>query len=366
MRMRQRGHIDYLILYAFIALTVFGLVALSSASSDLAKKEFGSASYYLSHQVIYGLGLGVVGFLVAYFLPYEKYKKFAPLILLGALSGLILAFTPLGFTSGGASRWVDLGPIIFQPAELLKIGFVVYLAAWLSGNKHNRQSDFVNGFIPFLMISGFIALLLVLQKSTSSIIILMLAGLAIYFASGAPMRYVITTIIGGLLAIALLIYVTPYRLERVRTYIDPTKDAQGSGYQINQALITIGSGGVFGVGYGNSFSKRYLPEPIGDSIFAIIAEEFGFVGATLIITAYLFMIVRGFLLAEKIRDPFGKLLLVGFSTIIGVQVFMHIGAISGVIPLTGVPLPFISYGGTALAIFMTIVGIMLNVSRKTN
>lgn len=363
--MKHTYHADYLVLYVFVALVIFGFVALSSASSDLAKHDFGSAYYYIFHQALYGLTLGVVGFLAAFFTPYEKYKKFAPLILLIALAGLLLSFTQLGFTSGGATRWVNLGPFTFQPAELLKIGLIVYLAAWLSGGRGKRATDFINGFVPFIMICGFIVFLLLLQRSTSAIIILMSAGLAIYFASGARLRYVTAMIVGGILAIALLIYATPYRSQRLTTFFNPMEDIQGAGYQINQALTTIGSGGLFGVGYGNSFSKRYLPERIGDSIFAIIAEEFGFVGATALILVFLFMIVRGFLLAGKVRDPFGKLLLVGFSTVIGAQVFMHIGSISGLIPLTGVPLPFISYGGTALAIFMTIIGIMLNVSRKT-
>jgi len=362
--MKINGRTDHLILFIFLTLLAIGFLALSSASSDLAKTNHDDPYYYLSHQILYGLTLGVAGFLAGYFIPYQKYKKFAPLLLLATIGTAFLTFTPLGFSAGGATRWISLGFFTIQPAELLKIGFVIYLAAWLASERKKRQGDLMNGLVPFLMVSGFIALLLILQRSTSSIIIILFTALMMYFVSGAKIRYIVYALLVGALSIVLLIYFTPYRLERIMTFIDPGKDMQGSGYQINQALISIGSGGLFGVGYGNSLSKAYLPERIGDSIFAIIAEEFGFVGATFVILMFLFMVVRGFMLAKTVRDPFGKLLLVGFSTVIGVQVFMHIGAISGLIPLTGVPLPFISYGGTALAIFMTIVGIMLNVSRR--
>ena len=208
------------------------------------------------------------------------------------------------------------------------------------------------------------ALLLLSQRSTSSVVIIAAAALAVYFVSGAKWKYIFSMISLGVIALTLLIALSPYRLDRFKTFVDPGSDTSGSSYQIDRALISIGSGGFLGVGYGNSLSKKYLPERIGDSIFAIIAEEFGFVGASAVIAAFLFLVTRGYLIAQKARDPFGRLIMVGFSTIIATQAFMHMAAISGIIPLTGVPLPFISYGGTALAIFMAISGVMLNISRK--
>lgn len=363
MRYRDRG-IDYVIFVIFCILVVFGLVVLSSASSDLGKARFDDPLYYLSHQMLYGLALGIAGFIFGLFFPYENYKKLAPLLLGASLFALVLTFTPLGLSLGGASRWIALGPLTFQPAELLKFTFIIYLAAWLSGGKLNRQKDFSRGFMVFAITSGFVALLLLLQRSTSSMVIIMSATLAVYFTSGARLKYIFYIMGAGALLISLFIAMTPYRLQRVMTYFNPSADTSGASYQLNQALITIGSGGITGVGYGKSISKAYLPERIGDSIFAIIAEEFGFIGAMAIIGAFLFIVLRSYLNAEKIRDMFGKLILVGFATIIGIQAFMHIAAISGLIPLTGVPLPFISYGGTALAVFMTAVGVMLNISRR--
>lgn len=362
--MRTAEKIDPLILYIFIGLVLFGLVALSSASSDLAKMRFDDPYYYLFHQALYGLTLGVGGFLLGLFFPYEKYRKLAPIIFFMAVALLALTFTPLGVTSGGATRWLDIGPVTFQPAELLKIAAVIYLSAWLSGGKKNRQKDFAHGFLPFLIICGFLGGLLIMQKSTSSLIIILAASIAVYFASGAKFRYLVYFGGLGIIGLILLVLLTPYRFQRVATYLNPSIDTTGSGYQINQAMNIISSGGLLGKGYGNSVSKNYLPERIGDSIFAIIAEEFGFLGASLLILAFLFFVLRSYLLSSKVRDQFGRLLLIGFATVFGVQAFMNIGAISGLIPLTGVPLPFISYGGTALAVFMATVGIMLNIARR--
>ncbi len=356
---------DQLIFFIVLALVLFGFVALSSASSDLAKLKFNDPYYYLTHQLVYGLTLGVAGFLFGYFFPYEKYKRLAPIIFFAAIFFLALTFVPsLGFNSGGATRWLNLGPITFQPAEFLKIASIIYLSAWLSGGRKNRQKDFVHGFMPFLIICGFIGTLLILQKSTSSLVIILVSSIAVYFASGARFRYLFYFGGLGVLGLIALIILTPYRFQRVATFLNPSIDTSGSGYQINQALITIGSGGIFGRGYGNSVSKNFLPERIGDSIFAIIAEEFGFIGATLVILGFLFLVIRSYILASKVRDQFGKLLLIGFATLFGMQAFMNIGAISGLIPLTGVPLPFISYGGTALAAFMTATGIMLNITKR--
>ncbi|OGY59620.1 MAG: hypothetical protein A3B23_00675 [Candidatus Colwellbacteria bacterium RIFCSPLOWO2_01_FULL_48_10] len=362
--MRQKGKIDYFVLSLVIILIAVGIIVLASASSDLAKSKLDEASYYITHQLIYGLGVGMAAFLFGFLFPYQKYKRFAPALLAFGVGMLLLTFTPLGFTSGGATRWITLGFVTVQPAEILKFVFVIYLAAWLSKERSNRQTDLWKGFVPFAGLLGIVALLLLSQRSTSSVVIIAAAALAVYFVSGAKWKYIFSMISLGVIALTLLIALSPYRLDRFKTFVDPGSDTSGSSYQIDRALISIGSGGFLGVGYGNSLSKKYLPERIGDSIFAIIAEEFGFVGASAVIAAFLFLVTRGYLIAQKARDPFGRLIMVGFSTIIATQAFMHMAAISGIIPLTGVPLPFISYGGTALAIFMAISGVMLNISRK--
>lgn len=361
---RRDKQVDHALFAALIFLVVFGLVMLASASSDLGKVRFDDAYYYIKHQFLNGFLLGMAGFAVGYYLPYRFYKKFAPLLLLANVVALLLVFTPLGFAAGGASRWLQLGPLTVQPLEFLKITFIFYLAAWLSSTRAKRNESVFEGLVPFLGIAGVIGLFLLLQKSTSSVMILMPTALAIYFVAGAPWKYILTTVGLGVLLLAVVVYATPYRRERVMTFFDPSADTAGAGYQINQSLTTIGSGGMWGVGYGNSFSKNYLPERIGDFIFAVAAEEFGFIGTIVILSIFLLVILRGYLIAQRTTDQFAKLTLIGFSTILGIQVFIHVGANSGLIPLTGVPLPFVSYGGTALAVFMTMGGIMLNISKR--
>jgi cell division protein FtsW len=363
-RGRRQGQFDYLVFGAVIILIVVGLAALASASSDLGKLRFNDTYYYLKHQFFYGFSLGVVAFLLGYWVNYKKWRRLSPLFLILSLIALILVMTPLGFSSGGAKRWLQLGPLSIQPAELLKLSFVAYLAAWLAGSRAGRERSLTEGFVPFLMISGLIGLLLLIQRSTSAAVILMAAALAIYFVSGAKKRHLVAAALFVFLIVVGFILATPYRLERIKTYLQPEKAAPESIFQLNQALVTIGSGGWFGVGYGQSLSKKYLPERIGDSIFAIIAEEFGFIGSAVIIGLFFLLIARIFILARRCGDRFGQLLLVGFGTIIGLQALIHIGANSGILPLTGVPLPFISYGGTALAVFMAMSGVILNISRQ--
>lgn len=361
--MRRRQSTDYIIFVSALLLVIFGLGALASASSDLGKLKFNDAYYYLKHQVFYGLSLGLIGFWLSYILDYRLYKKFAPLFLLLGLASLILLFSPLGVSAGGAKRWIALGPITIQPSELLKLFFIGYLAAWLSTSERRRQRSVSQGFLPFLIISGIIAVILLIQRSTSAAMILMAASLAIYFVSGARKKYILGAILLGIVLLSAVILATPYRRERVMSFINPETASQASTYQADQALITIGSGGIKGVGYGQSASKNYLPERIGDSIFAIIAEEFGLIGSLAIISLFFVLVMRIFILAKRAGDQFGKLLLTGFATIIGFQTFIHIGANSGLIPLTGVPLPFVSYGGTALTVFMTMIGVTLNISK---
>lgn len=362
-RRHRRRHIDYLIIFCVTFLVLLGLVMLSSASSNLGKNRFDDSYYYLKHQMLYGLSLGLIGFFAASKIYYRNLERLAVPMLLLSILLLFLVFGPLGIAAGGAERWLKIGPISFQPAELIKITLVVYLAAWL-GRRRDRLVHFFTGFLPFFIVLSTICFLLIKQPSTSSAAIIIAVSLIIYFASGARISYILGAFAIGAIGLALLVYITPYRLERIKTFLNPTADALGSGYQINQTLIAIGNGGMWGTGYGQSTTKiYYLPEPIGDSIFAVIAEELGFIGSIGIIAIFLILITRTFFIAARARDRFGQLLMVGFGSLIAIQFFINIAAVSGVIPFTGAPLPFISYGGTALAVFMTIGGIIYNVSR---
>ncbi len=365
---------DYIFISCVVILVVFGLIMLSSASSDLGKIKFNDTYYYLKHQLFYGLSLGIAGFLVGSLIYYRWWQKLAvPLLLLSLLS-LILVFTPLGFSHAGANRWLNLGAFSVQPAEFLKFSFIVYLAAWLSAKKERssyRQTNILSGYLPFLIISGLVAFLILIQHSTTPIVIIMASGLLVYFTSGARLSFVVGTIFLGFIALALIIYLTPYRLERIESYKQTFLGSEAvssevGGYQLNQSLMAIGSGGLWGVGFGKSTTKfEYLPEPISDSIFAVIAEELGFIGAIFLIGIFILLFFRGTIIAQNSRDQFAKLTAIGFILIITIQTFINIAAISGLLPLTGVTLPFISYGGTSLAVFLTMTGVIVNISKYT-
>lgn len=357
---------DYFLFALVLVLTAFGLTMLASASSDVGKVKFGDTYYYLKHQLLYGLSFGIAGFVAALFVNYQRYRRIAFPLLLVSLVFLVLVFTRFGIASHGASRWLRLGPISFQPAEILKLTFVLYLAAWLANPKMKRERTFAEGLLPFLIISGLIAALLLLQPATSTVVILLSAGLVIYFLSGAAWKYVGAVALLGAVGIGLVVYLTPYRWERVMSFLKKGSDMQGTNYQLAQARAAISAGGLWGAGYGNSSVKAgTLPAPVDDSIFAVIAEELGFAGAGALIALFGILTFRLFWLATKVRDRFGKLILIGFGTIIAFQSFVNMASISGLLPLTGVPLPFVSYGGTALAVFLTMSGVAVNVSRYT-
>jgi len=238
------------------------------------------------------------------------------------------------------------------------------MAAWISKNQA-RSKSFVEGLVPFLILLGGVLVPLILQPSTTTAVLILAATLAMYFTAGAKIRFLFSIAIIAAFAVVSLLFITPYRMQRVLGFLDPNSDPLGNTYQINQSLMAIGSGGLTGVGYGRSTTKlNYLPEPIGDSIFAVIGEELGFIGSIALIFFFLLFIWRGLVIARASPDIFGRLMGIGFMTVIGFQAFIHIGANTGLIPLTGVPLPFISYGGTALAVLLTMSGIVVNISMK--
>lgn len=361
---RKGSHPDYILLASVFLLTAGGLIMLASASSELGSIKLGDSNYYVRHQIVNGLMAGIAGFLAGFFIYYGAYRRVALILLIVNLALLLLVFSGFGITAGGASRWIALGPVSFQPAELLKLSFMMYVAAWLAGRHAYRTESVRGGLVPFLVISGITAGLLIAQPATSTVVILLGAAVVTYFMSGARIRYIAAILVIGVVSFGILVYMTPYRLERVMSFLSPDQDAQDSGYHSNQALIAIGSGGMTGVGYGRATAKQgYLPAVVDDSIFAVIAQELGFVGAGTVVVLFAILSLRMFWIAKNIHDRFGKLLLVGFGAVIACQSIVNIGAMSGLLPLTGVPLPFISYGGTALAVFLTMSGIAINVSK---
>ncbi len=359
-------HADSILLIVIFGLTIFGLVMIGSASSVIGEQARSDAFYFLKHQLIYGVVLGLSAFTLGYFTPYRKFRPFALPALLVSLVLLVLVFVPgLRLVSGGAARWIALGPLTLQPSELAKLAFIFYLAALLE-QKGSDIKDFKKSVVPFLVIMAVIAFLIILQPDIGTLFITTAIGIAMTFAAGFRIRHLAFIGLSGLALFSVLVSTAHYRLQRLFVYLHPELDPQGIGYQINQALLAVGTGGILGLGFGRSRQKyNYLPEPASDTIFAITAEELGFVRTVLILSAFIVIAYRGYRIAEHAPDTFGRLLATGITTWIVVQAFVNIASVLAITPLTGVPLPFISYGGSALTSILFASGVLLNISRYT-
>ena len=350
------------------ALALGGFAIFSSAALGLLARESASVSRDIMVQAGFGLGLGFISLFIIQMIPLAQIKRLAPYGYAAAVLLTMAVFIPgIGQHTNGATRWINVGFTTVQPAEFLKIGLVLMLAWWLAP-RARQLKDFRKGLLPFMAILGLPAAVLLMQPNNSTTMLIVLTGGALYLAAGAPLRDI--GILGGLVVIALVgvLILRPYALERAKTFLDPSANSLGSGYQIQQSLIAVGSGGLFGRGFGQSVEKfNYLPEPDGDSVFAVFAEETGFMGAALLLALFAGLFARGIVIAGDSRDLFGGLVALGFSVLIALQAFINICAMTGIIPLTGLPLPFVSHGGTALLAVLAMCGFILNVSsnRKT-
>lgn len=346
------------------ALVLFGLFALASASLGLAREGGTSMYQSLSRQILLGIGVGGILFFIGLKMPYKLWRKLALPIFLFSIGLMLLVYEKhIGFSYAGAQRWLNLGYFFFQPAELLKFGFLVYIASWIASRRED-VSSFKFGFLPFLIIIGFVGVLLIIQPDIGTLGVITITASLLFYIGGGKVSQLGFMIVLGFILLSLLVVVAPYRIDRVQVFLNPTADLTGSGYQLHQSLIAVGSGGIFGNGFGMSIQKfEYLPEAMGDSIFAVIAEEFGFVGSLLLILAFLFFLQRGLKIARGSPDIFGRLLGSGFVILIVIQSFINIGALIGLLPLTGLPLIFISQGGSSLAIALLEVGVILNISK---
>jgi len=356
---------DRLFFILVLILAVGGIAIFSSAALGLLARQNASVTRDIVDQVGLGLVLGIGALLVARALPLATLKRYAPW-----LYGLTLVFTAAVFIPGvgvsalGATRWINVGFTTIQPAEFLKIG-VVLMLAWYLAQSSRQLSDVRKGLLPFIGIIGVPAGLLLLQPNTSTTLLLVVTGGAMYFAAGAPWRdfgILAALIVIGLAAVVIM---RPYVLTRFETYLHPTAHSLSSGYQIQQSLIAVGSGGLLGRGFGQSVEKfNYLPEPDGDSVFAVFAEEWGFIGSCLLLLLFIGLAARGIAIAGNSRDLFGGLMALGFSVLIAIQAFINICAMVGIIPLTGLPLPFVSHGGSALLAVLAMCGLILGVSAR--
>ncbi len=356
--------VDKILLALVIILVVGGFLIFSSASLGLLSRSGASFSSVAFNQFLFGIAGGGMAMFLLSNVFYRNLRQYAFYIFIFSILITLAVFIPgIGATHGGATRWINIFGFSLQPAEILKIGFVIYVATWLSGMNQHINS-FVSGTLPFIGIVALVGVVMLLQPDTDTFMIMAAAGLAMFITAGGRWRDVGVMVLSAVILLALVAMMRPYIMDRLTTFMHPESDPQGAGYQIQQSLIAVGSGGFSGRGFGQSIQKfEYLPEPIGDSIFAVYSEEFGFVGSVLLIILFLSFTFRGFKIAAVAPDMFGMLLVVGFMTIIVLQAFLNIGAMLGVAPLSGLPLPFISHGGTALLATLTMVGIVLNVSK---
>lgn len=351
----QSQTIDKPLLFIVLGLVIFGLVMIFNVSVVEAAKLFGDKFFFVKRQIIWA-GLGILLMSVLATVPYRFFRGLAVPLFWATVGLLVAVLIPgVGTAALGAKRWLELGPIVIQPSELAKLTLVIYLAYIFSKQKF---------LLSFLFAVGIITGLVMLEPDMGTTIVLGAVSLILYFASGAPVIYFLASIPLIILAVIGLVLSSEYRKARLLTFLDPTTDPLGASYHVRQIVIALGSGGLFGLGLGQSRQKYlFLPEPTTDSIFAIIGEELGFLGASLVLFAFLFLIWRGLWIALGTQDPFGRFLAVGITSWIGIQAFINLGAMVALIPLTGVPLPFLSYGGSSLVAGLAGIGILLNISR---
>ena len=351
----QEQKIDRVILGLVMGLTLFGVLMVYNASVVIAFRDFADKYYYVRQQAVWAL-IGLIVLFLASKFNYQKLIKIAtPLMLLTILFLLIVLIPSIGIQALGARRWLSLGGFNFQPAELAKLTSVIFFASFLTkkGKKNNL----------WLMILFLVGLVLA-EPDMGTAVILAGTSLSLYFVSGGSLLALVSIGIVSLLGGLGLIFASPYRRERLLTFFDIGRDPLGTSYHVRQVLLALGSGGLFGLGIGASRQKyEYLPEATTDSIFAIIGEELGFIGATLLIMAFLVLIYRGIEVARKSPDQFGQLLAAGIISWIAIQTLINLAAMVAMVPLTGVPLPFISYGGSSMIITLAGVGILLNISK---
>lgn len=344
-------------------LLIAGLLAVYSASFAIGYHEFGDTNYFVARQAIYALA-GVGAMVVFMRMDYNRLRALSVPMLLIALLGLLAVLIPgIGDDRNGASRWITAGPLSIQPSEFAKLAVVVYISAWLA-SRGKDITQFTLGFVPFVLLLGIIGGLIIAEPDMGTTIIIVLTASTLFFVAGAPLTHLgLLLAVGGLIAY-LVIIGRDYQMDRIASFVSPEADPKGSGFQILQMLIALGSGGPLGLGWSESRQKFfYVPGSHTDGIFAILGEELGFIGLMAILGLFAFFLYRAVRLSMRSRDNFATLLSIGVVSWIAYQGLINIGGITRTIPLTGVPLPFLSYGGSALISVMAGVGILLSISR---
>ncbi|MEO5927438.1 MAG: putative lipid II flippase FtsW [Patescibacteria group bacterium] len=367
--MRDRSlPFDKTFLWLAGGLTLFGIVMLMSASGPLGFQTTGDSFYFLKSQLLKGILPGVTLFFLFAFVDYRILKRFAFPALIASVVLLVLVYMPgIGLHLGGSSRWISVWGITFQPSEFVKVAFLIYVAAWLSSRDKADLQTLERGLVPFLLPLGVILILLIKQPNTGTTTVMAAMSLACYFVTGAPLWWFGTLAGLGGVGLYALINLTSYRAQRFMTFLHPELDPNGVGYHINQAFLAVGSGGLFGLGYGQSRQKfLYLPEVASDSIFAVMAEELGFVFMLIFLAVLAAFVWRCFQIGKRAPDSFGTYLATGVGAWVAAQSILNIGSMIGLMPITGVTLPFMSYGSSAFVALAIGCGIVASVSRQAS
>lgn len=359
-----RGSCDTIIVIVTIMLVALGLIMVLSASSPASLSESGDSYKYFKKQLIATIA-GIVALVIVSRIDYSIYRKFKWIIYI-AIVGLLFLVGIMGMSAGGATRWINIAGFNFQPSEISKVAFIIFFAIILTELKENKKINKLNGFIiPMLFLIAPVIAIFIVQNHFSATLIIVLITCIQMFVAGVSLKYFLVVAIGGIGTIIGILSSGSFRSTRIQTWLDPFSDPIGEGWQIIQSLYAIGSGGLFGVGLGESKQKYlYLPEPQNDFIFSVLAEELGFFGCIAVIILFLIFIWRGTVIAMKSRDTLGCLIAIGIVSLIGIQAVINIAVVTGTIPVTGMPLPFFSYGGTAILTNLVAVGILLNISRS--
>ncbi len=363
-RVIENLKIDKTLLFLILSLLVFGIVIFLSASLGILPNNELKFFIIIKSQLLYVFVFGLLALYIGSRINYKYYKKYSLIIFGFSLVLTLLVFVPaLNFYFNGAHRWIHIFGLSIQPSELLKFSSVNLIAFFCS--KYSKKfSDLKIGLIPISIFILIVSGILLLQPDFGTLLVILLSSLLVFFIGGAKWRDIIILTISGILIFFLLITVRPYMRERVLTFIEPGRELLGSGYQLNQSLIAVGSGEMFGRGIGQSIQKfNYLPEQISDSIFAVYAEEMGFVGSVILIILFIFITLRGVNISKYTEDDYGKLLAIGITGIFFFQTVLNISSVMGIAPLTGVPLPLISKGGTSFVFLMFQFGVLLNISK---
>lgn len=363
---KQKGiRIDFLLVFCVLFLVGFGILMVYSASFYQAELTYSNKFFFMKKQII-GAFIGLAGMIAMYFVNYEKLKKLKWVSIVLSAVLLVLVFIPhIGVRVYGAKRWINLGFFTLQPSEIAKFGFVLFAASSLA--KANREVKSFKGILPTILAGCLMCLLIIMEPNMSITICVGVTMISMLFVGGASLKHFLLLLVPIVLLVPVLIIIEPYRLRRLIAFLDPFASAGSEGFQLVQSLYGISSGGLFGVGLFNSRQKYlFLPFSESDFIFSIIAEEFGLVGCFVIMAIFLVIVIRGMKISLNAPTRFGTYLASGIVSVIAVQMLVNIAVVSGSIPPTGVPLPFISAGSTSLVVFMSAIGILLNIDKQTH